>query len=127
MKYLENESKLGKFKDELHGQVMTEFIALNPKCYAFRFQKLNNQIEEIKKAKGVSFATVAKTLPFEAYEKVLEAGNTKKRSITNIGSFHQQLFSFNTDNIALNAFYDKMKMLDKINCEPFGFLECDSS
>ncbi len=42
----ENESKLGKFKDELLGQVMTEFIALNPKCYAFRFQKLNQQISD---------------------------------------------------------------------------------
>ena len=123
MKNAENESKLGKFKDELHGEVMTEFLGLNPKCYAFRFQKLNQQIEEIKKAKGVSFATVAKTLPFKEYEKVLEEGNTKSRIITNIGSFNQQLFSFNTDKIALNAFYDKMKMLDKVNCEPFGFNE----
>jgi hypothetical protein len=118
-----NESKLGKFKDELHGQAMTEFIALNPKCYAFRFQKLNQQIEEIKKAKGVSYATVKHTLPFKEYEKVLEKGNTTSRIITNIGSFNQQLFSFNTDKIALNAFYDKMKLLDKINCEPFGFNE----
>ena len=66
----ENESKLGKFKDELLGQTMTEFIALNPKCCAFRFQKLNQQIEEIKKAKGVSYATVKHTLPLKEYEKV---------------------------------------------------------
>ena len=123
MKDPENESKLGKFKDELHGQVMTEFIALNPKCYAFRFQKLNMYIEEVKKAKGVSYATVKHTLPFKEYQKVLEEGNTTSRIITNIGSFNQQLFSFNTDKIALNAFYDKMKLVDKINCEPFGYNE----
>ena len=125
MKDSEHESVLGKFKDELLGQVMTEFLALNPKCYAFRFQKLNLKIEEIKKAKGVSFATVAKTLPFKEYEKVLEAGNTKQRVITNIGSFNQQLFSFNTNKIALNSFYDKMKMLNRIDCEPFGFNDAD--
>ena len=75
---------------------MTEFLGLNPKYYAFRFLKLNQKIEEIKKAKGVSFATVAKTLPFKEYEKVLEEGNTKDRIITNIGSFNQQLFLVST-------------------------------
>jgi hypothetical protein len=79
----------------------------------------------VKKAKGVSFATVKKTLPFKEYEKVLEEGTTTDILITNIGSFNQQLFSFNTKKIALNAFYDKFKMLDKINCEPFGFNEDD--
>ena len=52
MQDFENESKLGKFKDELLGQTTTEFIALTPKCYAFRFQKLSQQIEKIKKPKG---------------------------------------------------------------------------
>ena len=32
IKFVENESKRGKCKDELHGVAMTEFIALNPKC-----------------------------------------------------------------------------------------------
>ncbi len=123
MKNSENEAVLGKFKDELNGEAMSEFIALNPKCYAFRFQKLDTKIEEVKKAKGVSYSVVKKTLPFKEYKEVLEAGNTKSRVITNIGSFNQELFSFNTNKIALNAFYDKMKMLDRINCEPFGFNE----
>ena len=123
MKNSENESKLGLMKDELMGECMTEFLALNPKCYAFRFQKLNTNIEEVKKATGVSYSVVKHTLPFKEYETVLEEGNTKSRIITNIGSFNQQLFSFNTDKIALNTFYDKMKLLDKINCEHFGYNE----
>ncbi len=51
MKDPENEQVLGKFKDELHGQVMTEFIALNPKCYAFRYEKLNLETAEVKKVR----------------------------------------------------------------------------
>ena len=43
MKNTENEATLGKFKDELHGQPMTEFLGLNPKCYAFRFQKIKRR------------------------------------------------------------------------------------
>jgi hypothetical protein len=35
----ENKNVLGKFKDELHGLPMTEMLGLNPKSYAFRWQK----------------------------------------------------------------------------------------
>ena len=118
---------------------MTEFLALNPKCYSFRFQtkdvpvdgttkikkvqksKTDPTIDEIRKLKGVSYATVANTLPFKEYKEVLDQGNTASRIATNIGSFNQQLFSFDTKKIALNAFYDKLYMIDKINCEHFGF------
>ena len=52
----ENKKKLGFFKDELNSQILTEWIALNPKCYAFNYQsiKKENAILEKKKAKGVS-------------------------------------------------------------------------
>ena len=100
---------------------MTDFLSLNPKCYSFRFQKKGSIFDEVKKSKGVSFATVAKTLPFKAYKQVLDEGNTTSRVTTNIGSFNQQLFSFDRNKIALNAFYDNMHMLDKLNCEPFGY------
>ena len=36
-----NDKALGKFKDELHSLIMTEFIALNPKVYSFNHQTLN--------------------------------------------------------------------------------------
>ncbi len=121
MKCSDNENVLGNAKDELHSMVMPEFLRLNPKCYAFKFQKKDETFDEVKKSKGVSFATVANTLPFKAYKKVLDEGNTTSRITTNIGSFNQQLFSFDTNKIALNAFYDKMYMVDKYHCEPFGF------
>jgi hypothetical protein len=31
-----NKKKLGFFKDELNSQILTEWISLNPKCYAYR-------------------------------------------------------------------------------------------
>ena len=67
-------------------------------------------------------ATVDKDMSFESYEEVLAEGNTANRTVTTIGSFNQQLFTISTPKIVLNAFYDKMKMLNKIDCEPYGFL-----
>ena len=102
---------------------MTEFLGLNPKTYGFRWQKEGTEIAEVKKAKGVPFATVAKDMNFESYEEVLQEGNLAKREVTTIGSFNQQLFTFNSPKLLLNAFYDKMKMLNKIDCEPYGYLQ----
>jgi hypothetical protein len=91
----ENKKKLGFFKDELHSQILTEWIALNPKCYAFRYQclKKENAIQEKKKAKGVSHVIVEKTLPFKVYKNTLDTDKTVRREITSIRSFNQELFT----------------------------------
>ena len=52
LKCKDNENVLGKFKDELHSLVMTEFLGLNPKTYGFRWQKEENELAEVKKSKG---------------------------------------------------------------------------
>jgi hypothetical protein len=49
-----NEMKLGFFKDEVKGKIISEFIGLAPKMYAY---KLDDGKEE-KKAKGVPKQTV---------------------------------------------------------------------
>ena len=118
-----NKKKLGFFKDELHSQVLLEFIALNPKCYGYRYQSFDtNEIKENKKAKGVSKVVVDKTLPFSLYKRTLDTDETVRREITNIRSFNQELFTTSNMKDCLSSYYDKFKMLNKIDCVPFGFL-----
>ena len=52
-----------------------------------------------------------------------ETESTNKRYVTSIRSFKHELFLYSQPKIALTAYYDKMKMLDKINCVPFGYME----
>ena len=49
---VKNKKKLGIFKDEIHGKILTEFSSLKPKMYSFEFIK-NNSIKNDKKHKGV--------------------------------------------------------------------------
>ena len=49
---IKNKKVYGIFKDELKGNIMTEFSCLKPKMYSFEFVE-NNSIENDKKHKGV--------------------------------------------------------------------------
>ena len=42
----DNKKVLGKFKDGCNSLLITEFLALNPKVYSFRYQAVNKQYKE---------------------------------------------------------------------------------
>ncbi len=113
----ENNGVLGKMKNETGSKVITEFLALSPKSYCYRYAE-----KEVKKAKGVSLSVSEKTMEFNDYHRVLNSNNSQTRPIYGIRSFNQQLFTTCEDKVVLNSFYDKLKMLDAINCEPFGYV-----
>ena len=61
-----NKKVIGLMKDELRGEVMKEFISLQPKMYSYRVGNV-----EPKKCKGIKKCVVKKTITFEAYKKCL--------------------------------------------------------
>ena len=63
-----NKKVLGKFKDEMNGNIITEFIALKPKMYAFQVEGQKEQ----KIAKGVPKNVVKTEMNFGLYKKTLE-------------------------------------------------------
>ena len=62
-----NKKVIGLMKDELGGKIMTKFVALRPKLYAYR--KLDGK--EDKRRKGIKKCVVKKTLGFDDYKKCL--------------------------------------------------------
>ena len=116
-KSMKNVNVLGKFKSEVGSKIITEFVGLSPKSYCYKYCD-----KEIKKAKGVSLAISEKTMDCADYKRVLDSNQTQTRTIYGIRSFNQQLYTTCEDKIVLSSFYDKFKMVDSINCLPFGFI-----
>ena len=110
-----NTNVLGKFKSEVGSKIITEFVALSPKSYRYKYCS-----KEVKKAKGVSLAISDKTMDLADYKRVLDSNQTQTRTIYGFRSFNQQLYPTCEDKIALSSFYDEMKLIDSINCESFG-------
>ena len=72
----ENKKKIGLMKDELGGKIMTEFVALRAKVYAYR--KIEKEVEE-KCCKGKKKCVVAEGLTFDDYKTCLFHGKTVYR------------------------------------------------
>ena len=62
-----NKTEIGLMKDELGGRIMTEFVTLRPKTYAY----LIDDDSEVKKAKGTKKCVIKRVLKFNDYKNCL--------------------------------------------------------
>ena len=92
-------------KDELGGKIMTEFVALRPKLYAYR--KLDGK--EDKKCKGIKKCVVKKTLGFDDNKKCLfdPVGKNVYRSQLMFRNKKHEVHTVEVNKVALNRDYDK--------------------
>ena len=99
---IDNKMVTLKFKDELAGEPIEEFVGLKPKMYSILVggkQKLS--------AKGVcKFAQ--KELTHILYKNVLNTGETYKTMNTRIGSSKHQLQTIKVNKVSLSSFDDKI-------------------
>ena len=70
-----NKKVIGLMKDELGGEIMTEFVTLRPKMYAYKTGSA-----ESKKCKGIKKCVVRATISFEEYKNCLLSGEASYRS-----------------------------------------------
>ena len=64
-----NKKVIGLIKDELGGEIMTEFVTLRPKMYAYKMRSA-----ESKKCKGIKKRVVKKMISFNDYKACLFSG-----------------------------------------------------
>lgn len=97
----------GLFKDELGGEIVTEFVGLRSKLYSIKTQG-----KEIKKAKGLS-KHVTEQLNIEEYKNALTSDSIFRKRMTIFKSIKHNIFSMEINKSALNKNDDKRFITDE--------------
>ena len=92
-----NKKVIGLMKDELGGEIITEFVTLRPKMYAYKTGE-----SESKKYKGIKKCVVRKTISFEGYKACLFSGETSNRSQLMFRSSKHALKTLEVNKLALS-------------------------
>ena len=114
-----NKKVIGLMKDELGGDIITEFVALRPKAYSY----IINDFIEMKKAKGTEKCVLKKMLRFENYKKCLFSNGKVLKSQQRFKSENHEVYTENINKIALSCDDDKrMVTSDRITSYPYGYI-----
>ena len=118
-----NKKVLGKFKDELKSKIITGFIALRPKCYAY---SVYGDDKKYKKCKGIAKGTVRRQMKYEEFETVLKTNEVIHKSCNSIRSKNHRIFSITTKKIALSSYENKKYWIDSVNSLAYGHYKINS-
>ena len=103
-----NKKVVGMFKDEAGGKIVSEFVGLRPKLYAYKM----HEGKEEKRCKGVKKAVVKRSINFEDYKTCLFTGKPQTRTMNAIRSHRHELFTEEINKIVLSANDDKRVILE---------------
>ena len=103
-----NKKVPGKFKDELGGKIMVEFVGLRPKLYSF----ITLEDLEEKKCKGIKKSVVKNKITFNDYKNCLFNNSIVITEQYGIRSYDHQLYTEKQNKVALTPFDDKRYILD---------------
>ena len=117
----QNKKAIGKFKDELKGLTLKEFLGLRPKCYSLLYLLANLTEQERQTAKAVKKAVKNAFLRHKLYKETLENLSSVTVSQNVIKSKRHQIGSYHQNKIALTAFDNKRWICNNgINTKAFG-------
>jgi len=109
----------GTFKDEAGGKIISEFVGLRDKSYAF---DMDGDEHEFKKCKGVKKYVVNNEITLNDCKNCLFSGRPQLRPMNTIRSHKHEVFTETVNKIALSADDDKREICDnKIETFAHGF------
>ena len=115
--FQENKKVIGKFKDELCGKIMSEFVGLRSKMYSYIMEDGKGGMT----AKGIKKNVIKKDIMHEAYKKTLMNEEQMRHKMRTIRSVKHKLQSFEINKISLSCFDDKRYILNNgINSYAYG-------
>ena len=112
-----NKNLIGLMKEELGEKIMTEFVALRPKTYAY----LMDDDSEGKKAKGTKKCVIKRVLKFNDYKGCLLNNEIVLKTQQRFKSERHDVYTEEINKIALSSNDDKrLQTFDKIVSYPYG-------
>ena len=121
-----NKKVLGKFKDEMDGNIITKFVTLFPKVYAinyeeYDFKNSNHKIKTSKRAKGTKKCVIKKDLHFDDYMLALFGEKTIMRDQIRFKSDCHNIYTVKVNKVALrNRDNKRLQDYDKVTTYPIG-------
>ena len=112
----ENKKVLGKFKDELNGNIMTKRISLRSKMYCHKIFGSDN---EDKRAKGIKRCNVKNDLTFDKYYECLFHNVNTTHDFKQFKSINHEIYTITSTKKGLSPFDSKRYYIDKIHSTPF--------
>ena len=113
-----NKKVIGLMKDELGGEIITEFVTLRPKTYSH----LTDDSKEDKKAKGTEKCVIKKMIKFDDYKKCLLNDIVILKSQQRFISNKHDVYTEDINKVALSNDDDKrIVSSDKITSYPYGY------
>ena len=76
----------------------------------------------MKTLKGVSKVVAKNNVTHKDYVDVISTDKVVSKEVVSIRSFNHQVYTHKQNKIALSSFYDKMCMINRNDCVPFGYL-----
>ena len=105
-------------KDELGGEIMTEFVTLRPKMYAYKTGSA-----ESKKCKGIKKWVVKKTISFADYKACLFSRETSYRSQLMFRFSKHKVKTLEVSKLALSRDDDNRITVNGINSLAGGIIK----
>lgn len=102
-----NKKVIGKFKDELNGEKMLEFVGTRSKMYSYRTDK-----KEEKKLKGIKKAVLNKEIRFEDYKNCLMKHVEYYHKQRTIRSYKHEIFTEELNKKSLSWKDDKRHLIE---------------
>ena len=104
-----NKKAISLMKDELGGEIMTEFVTLRPKMYAYKIGsgESTTRWDKVKKCKGIKKCVVRATISFEDYKNCLLSGETSYRSQLTFRSLKHEVRMLEVNKLVLSRDDDK--------------------
>ena len=121
-----NAKILGKFKDELGGLILTEYIGLRAKCYSLMMmEEQSRKMREKQTAKGTKKSVKERYLRHEHFREVLSELTTVYVKQNTMRSIKHRIGNYTQKRVSLTGFDTKRYLLDcGIKSLPYGHYRC---